>query len=323
MKRNIIRLTAIVLILITKNAWAQDTVSATGTPAIVGEGTVSSTDFEFNFTTTASSDRAFFSKALLPDWRRISIVTTRNRQGQWQEPALVPYSGQFRDADPFIAPDQSMMIFISDRPSKYQKKPSDYSLWVVKPPFHQQQEPVLLEGDFYQMTLPLYPSLSAKNDLYFSALDSLKDSDIYFVQNQNGKYGSAIILPFNSPQHRDLDPAISPDGTFIIFTSGSRKGLGGTDLYVAFHNGGSWTEPVNLGKEVNSPGSEGQPGISHDGKTLYFTSNRPQEITASPRPKVITNKQFIKELQSPFNGLGNIWEVNIEHIHRLNPDNRN
>lgn len=322
MKRNISRLTAIALILITHNALAQDAGSAAGTPRIVGEGTVSSSDFEFNFAKTASSDRAFFSKALLPDWRRISIVTTRNRQGEWQEPRLVPYSGQFRDADPFIAPDQSRLIFISDRPSKYQKKPSDYSLWVVKPPFHQAQEPELLEGDFYQTVLPLYPSLSVKNDLYFSALDSLLDSDIYSVPNENGKYGSAIKLSFNSPQHRDLDPVISPDGTFIIFTSASRKGLGGTDLYVTFSNGGNWTEPVNLGKEVNSPGSEGQPGISSDGKTLYFTSNRPQGTATSPRPKAVSNKQFIQELRSPYNGLGNIWEVNIENIGRLNPDGK-
>ncbi len=318
MKRNFFS-TAIALTLITTNcALAQESVSATGAPRLVGEGTVSSPDFEFNFTKTASSDRAFFSKALLPDWRRIAIVTTSNRKGEWREPRLVPYSGRFRDADPFIAPDQSMMIFISDRPSKYQKKPSDYGIWVVKPPFHQPQEPVLLEGDFYQTVLPLYPSLTEKNDLYFSAVDSLFDSDIYYVQNQNGKYGPAVKLPFNSPQHRDLDPAVSPDGTFIIFTSASRKGMGGTDLYVAFNNGGKWTGPVNLGKDVNSPGSEGQPGISPDGKTLYFTSNRPQGVTAPPRQKAVTNKAFIRELRSSFNGLGNIWEVNIENIQRLN-----
>ncbi len=42
------------------------------------------------------------------------------------------------------------------------------------------------------------------------------------------------------------------------------------------HNKYKWTEPVNLGAEINtSNGWEGQPSLSADGNTLYYTVNRP------------------------------------------------
>ncbi len=309
------------LLLLTMSAgpevFAQTAAGITAMPQVVGEGTVSSKDFDFNFTTTPDASVAFFSKALLPDWRRISIVYSERRKGKWQSPQLAPFSGQYRDADPFIAPDQSRLIFISDRPSKYQKNPSDYTLWMVPQPFLKNARPVQVEGEFYEHLSPLYPSLSRNNNLYFSATTG-SDSDIYFVKNENGRYKLPVKLHFNSPEQRDLDPVVAPDESFIIFTSSTRKGVGGADLYVSFRNNGVWSEPVNLGKNINSASNEGQAGISPDGKKLYFSTIRPNFKTDyAPRAKSITTAELEQELNSPFNGLPNIWEVSIEAIQKL------
>jgi hypothetical protein len=43
---------------------------------------------------------------------------------------------------------------------------------------------------------------------------------------------------------------------------------------------GPWTEPANLGPKVNSSAWETEPTLSHDGLTLYFTSNRPGGLGA-------------------------------------------
>ncbi|MTI32106.1 hypothetical protein [Xanthovirga aplysinae] len=91
-------------------------------PKVVGERTVSSKDYEFNFTHTREGDLAFFSKTLLPGGRRILIVFTTKKKGKWGGRTLFPFSGKYRDMDPFIHPDQSKMIFISERLLKYQKK---------------------------------------------------------------------------------------------------------------------------------------------------------------------------------------------------------
>jgi outer membrane protein OmpA-like peptidoglycan-associated protein/tetratricopeptide (TPR) repeat protein len=68
---------------------------------------------------------------------------------------------------------------------------------------------------------------------------------------------------------------ISADGRRLIFTSCSgRDGIGSCDLYQSIKIGNDWTEPKNLGFNVNSTSWESQPSLSADGRTLYFVSDR-------------------------------------------------
>ncbi len=68
---------------------------------------------------------------------------------------------------------------------------------------------------------------------------------------------------------------ISADGRKIIFTSCTgRDGIGSCDLYESRKIGNEWTEPKNLGRNVNSAEWESQPSLSADGRTLYFVSDR-------------------------------------------------
>lgn len=60
----------------------------------------------------------------------------------------------------------------------------------------------------------------------------------------------------------------------IYFSSNRKGGYGGTDIYVSYKGeNGLWSEPVNLGPNVNTEKDEEAPFIATDGKTLYFTSN--------------------------------------------------
>jgi OOP family OmpA-OmpF porin len=68
---------------------------------------------------------------------------------------------------------------------------------------------------------------------------------------------------------------ISADGRKLILTSCvGREGSGSCDLYESRKVGDEWTEPKNLGPNVNSPAWESQPSLSADGRTLYFVSDR-------------------------------------------------
>jgi Carboxypeptidase regulatory-like domain/WD40-like Beta Propeller Repeat/SPOR domain len=67
-------------------------------------------------------------------------------------------------------------------------------------------------------------------------------------------------------------PCLSADGKTLYFSSNSNAGFGGFDIYVSFLENGRWSEPQNLGKNVNTTGDEISPYISEDGK-LYFSSN--------------------------------------------------
>jgi hypothetical protein len=52
-------------------------------------------------------------------------------------------------------------------------------------------------------------------------------------------------------------------------------GFGGHDLYISFRKqDNAMTEPVNLGKEINSSSNDWIPFVTSDGKYFFFTSNR-------------------------------------------------
>jgi len=78
----------------------------------------------------------------------------------------------------------------------------------------------------------------------------------------------------NLPLSWNYSPFIAPDESYLIFSSnrpGSLDDHG--DLYISFHDisTDTWSEPVNMGRPINTRGQESSPGLSPDGKYLFFT----------------------------------------------------
>lgn len=71
----------------------------------------------------------------------------------------------------------------------------------------------------------------------------------------------------------DCNPLFFNDHT-IIFASRRPGGQGGLDLWWTMRTDSTWSEPQNLGPELNSAYDEDMPFLSKDGATLYFSSNR-------------------------------------------------
>lgn len=67
-------------------------------------------------------------------------------------------------------------------------------------------------------------------------------------------------------------PTLSADGKTLYFSSNVNSGYGGFDIFVSFFQNGRWSEPQNLGANVNTMGDELAPFAAEDG-TLYFSSN--------------------------------------------------
>ena len=71
-------------------------------------------------------------------------------------------------------------------------------------------------------------------------------------------------------------PALSPDGSMLLFGSRRPGGLGSNDLWMTTWDTstGDWQTPLPLPASINSSAWEGDVAISPDGSTLYFTSDR-------------------------------------------------
>jgi OmpA-OmpF porin, OOP family len=69
--------------------------------------------------------------------------------------------------------------------------------------------------------------------------------------------------------------SISADGRQLIFTScAGKNGLGRCDLFQSKRIGNTWSQPMNMGSQINSVAYESQPSLSADGRQLYFVSDR-------------------------------------------------
>ncbi|OUJ72457.1 OmpA family protein [Hymenobacter crusticola] len=65
----------------------------------------------------------------------------------------------------------------------------------------------------------------------------------------------------------------TPDEKILLLSLERSDTYGNNDLYVSRAGaGGAWSEPLNLGRVLNSPGFEFAPWLAPDGKTLYFSS---------------------------------------------------
>jgi len=105
-------------------------------------------------------------------------------------------------------------------------------------------------------------------------------SDIYVsLKNEWGQWGEPINLgkTINSI-YTDRSPFLHPDMKTLYFSSSGHGGLGELDVFKSTRLDDScwdcWSEPINMGKEINTPGTDWGYKISTDGDKAYFSKNR-------------------------------------------------
>lgn len=102
--------------------------------------------------------------------------------------------------------------------------------------------------------------------------------DIYVsVKDENGKWSEPKNLGDKiNTQFQELCPSLSLDGKTLYFSTNGRKGYGSFDIYYATRLDDSWqnwSEPVNMGVQVNSEGRElFYREINADGSAFYTTT---------------------------------------------------
>ena len=141
--------------------------------------------------------------------------------------------------------------------------------------------PRLMPPQINKFYIHAYPVLTAdQSTLIYSRRVGPKvndDEDIVISRNVNGKWSDPVSIAANiNTGFNEGACSISGDGKTLVFASCNREdGLGQCDLYISYNQGGVWSDPVNMGRNVNSPAWDSEPSISADGKTVYFSSRRP------------------------------------------------
>ena len=126
--------------------------------------------------------------------------------------------------------------------------------------------------------LEYFPSLTIDGKKLIFTKRIKSNEDFYESDWINGEWSKAMPLPgnINSTTFNEGAQNISQDGNWLIFTGCNfPEGLGSCDLYISYLTKNGWSEPQNLGPNVNSEFWESTPSLSPDKRDLYFSSNVP------------------------------------------------
>ncbi len=91
-----------------------------------------------------------------------------------------------------------------------------------------------------------------------------------------GKWSAPVAQRFVAHEELkgDFELGLSANKKILLIANQGQVSYGGKDLYVSFlQPDGYWSDPLNLGVQVNTLNEENSPFLLPDGKTLYFTSN--------------------------------------------------
>ncbi|MCF7805212.1 MAG: hypothetical protein K9N46_13190 [Candidatus Marinimicrobia bacterium] len=278
-------------------------------------GIISTGMYERDLAMTPDGEEIYFSVVLARNNYTAIMVTKRMKDG-WAEPEVTSFSSnpEWWDLEPCISPDGQRFFFMSNRPdtASGDTTAGDEDIWVMERKDggwgmpQNLGEPVNSEAEEY------FPSITTDGTLYFTRQEP--ESPVGFIMRsrlKDGEYQEPVRLPshVNSGQSR-YNAFIAPDESYLILPIyGRDDSYGATDYYICFRDtADNWTEPVNLGPQVNSgaPG-EYSPYVSPDGVYLFFMSDRLP--AAGQQPTQLSRRFFEQMHRSPQNGNPDIYWI--------------
>ena len=189
-------------------------------------------------------------------------------------------NSEYSDYYPFVTSNESFLIYNTKRPEKNTEKMENgnynNSIYISR----------VVNGE-YMKASPIGAPINAGNaGMEVIGLSETGDNILLYMPEGLGKgniYISKLDVQgvYGKPEKLDakinaagdeIAASISSDGNTLYFASSRKGGMGGTDIYICKKLGKKWSEPMNAGKEINTPYDEDFPNISPDGKILYFSS---------------------------------------------------
>jgi hypothetical protein len=192
----------------------------------------------------------------------VSYLTGTWERGAWTEPERLgaPISTGYFEVEPLINAAGDKLYFQSNRPAG-----------------NLQDNPLL--SPFVASSF-LIVNYVAETRLGVVLFDGFGLADIWVSYKVNGMWSEPINLkdapgepPVNTAFH-DHCLSFSTDGNEAFWTSTRPGGYGNNDIWTSRRVNGKWTEPENLGSNVNGSGDEHHSIPSPDGTRLYVTTTR-------------------------------------------------
>lgn len=173
---------------------------------------------------------------------------------------------------PYITNDGNTLFFTSRKNEK-----ADENLFTSTRPRGDWQSGKLVENFNSNENEGMVTMVRDGRRIFFTACqrpDVLGPCDIWEANTDGLHFTDARPIKGAANSEKwESQASISCDGNSLYFASSKEGGLGGTDIWKCVRNkDGLWSEPKNLGPNINTSGDEEAPFITNDGKVLYFSS---------------------------------------------------
>jgi len=245
------------------------------TPEIFAPGIISTEEkYELNSIFSLKGDEFYYEISTTTQEEKKEgkyfyvIMVSKQENGVWKKPEMVPFSGKYSTMDMCFSPDGTRLYFCSDRPNPWDSS-SNTHIWYVDRLDNGWSEPKILGPPIYSPECQQgQPTFTTDGTMYFRK-DPKGSLDLYYSRYVNGKYLEPVILgeAINTP-YEEGKPFIAHDESYLLFI---RYGMpvsidGGRGLYISFKKeDGSWTPAKN----TNINGS--LPKLTPDGKYFFFS----------------------------------------------------
>lgn len=290
------------------------------TPDIFAPGMVSTGLNEVTLTFSPDGKECYWS-ILFSGFE--TIVTSKIENGKWTKPEIVPFAGKYYDGWPAMQPDGKRMFFHSSRPVADTSTgiTAKFNIWYVVRMDNGWSEPRLVNAPVNGSGNSTCPSVTMNGNLYISKRFNDGSEKLCRSELRNGVYQELEILPDNINVLKDnYHGYISPDESYLIrICYGRPDNIGeGWNYYITFRkSNGTWSDLVNLGKEVNSVYCGGAPSISPDGKYLFFQGIADVSFTDSLDRKYALQELIERDIKSPSKGSTDIYCIDAKIIEEL------
>lgn len=257
------------------------------------------------FPSTVNTDAMEYAPVITPDGKTLyfcgygrkdnagmeDIFVSKFESGKWQQAELFP---QFNtpignEAPLAVSPDGNMLLIYKDSNIYYTEKTlrgwtplkkmeslnTDFS-WEADASFTADGNAIFFisdrkgnTGNYHQHEKNFHGAFNGNTDIYVC----VKQPDGTWSEAVN--IGTTVNTPF-----AERSPVLASDMKTLYFSSDGHYGLGKLDVFkcerLSETSWTEWSEPVNLGKEINTASDDYNYIISTDGTKAYFS-----KITAS------------------------------------------
>lgn len=193
-------------------------------------------------------------------------------------------NSKYNETRPLISPDGKTIYFSrKNHPENIGGEKDENDIWYSE---------LDSETGEWEKAKNLGKPLNTKGPNYISSITPDGNTLVVLLGNEytrRGKMHPGISISskkgdtWNNPIPLEIVNSYIENTDGHYFLANNRKTLimsvdrfdayGGRDLYVSFmREDGKWTEPKNLGNDINSAGAELSPFLAADNETLYFSS---------------------------------------------------